>query len=118
MARRSTSLGVLAYRGVERVATPWVFTAKPAITLGPMTPASIVIGVMAHNEAGNVGRLLERLRSVELPGTAIRIVVVASGCTDATVAVARRAAAAEPRVTVVVDPERRGKAVAINQFIT
>jgi len=82
-----------------------------------MPPSSIAIGVMAHNEAGNVGRLLERLRSVDLPGTSVRIVVIASGCTDATVAVAQRAAAAEPRVTVVVDPERRGKAVAINQFI-
>src|SRR5438105_14001586 len=82
-----------------------------------MTSSTIAIGVMAHNEGRNVGRLLDRLRAVELPGAAIRIVVVASGCADATVAVAQRAAAAEPRVTVVVDPERRGKAVAINQFI-
>jgi biofilm PGA synthesis N-glycosyltransferase PgaC len=78
---------------------------------------SIAIGVMAHDEGRNVGRLLERLRSVDIPDAHIRIVVVASGCTDDTVAVAERAAAADPRVTVVVDPERRGKAIAINQFI-
>jgi len=82
-----------------------------------MPPSSIAIGVMAHNEGRNVGRLLDRLRSVELPSAHVRIIVVASGCTDDTVAVAERAAAADPRVTVVVDPERRGKAVAINQFI-
>jgi biofilm PGA synthesis N-glycosyltransferase PgaC len=81
-------------------------------------PTSIAIGVMAHNEAGNVGRLLDRLRSVHIAGATVRIVVVASGCTDETVAVAKRSAAADPRVSVVVDPERRGKAVAINQFIT
>jgi poly-beta-1,6-N-acetyl-D-glucosamine synthase len=82
-----------------------------------MLASSIAIGVMAHDEGRNVGRLLDRLRSAELPGAAVRIIVVASGCTDDTVAVAERAAAADPRVTVVVDPERRGKAVAINQFI-
>ncbi|MEA2660927.1 MAG: hypothetical protein QOH08_499 [Chloroflexota bacterium] len=82
-----------------------------------MPARSIAIGVMAHNEGRNVGRLLDRLRSVEIAGADIRIIVVASGCTDDTVAVAERAAAADARVTVVVDPERRGKAVAINQFI-
>ena len=77
----------------------------------------IAIGVMAHNEGRNVGRLIEALRSVDIPDATVRIVVVASGCTDETVAVAQRAAAEDPRVSVVVDPERRGKAVAINQFI-
>jgi len=82
-----------------------------------MPAPSIAIGVMAHNEARNVGRLLAKLRSVEIPGSAIRIIVVASGCSDDTVAVAQSAAREDPRVSVVVDPERRGKAVAINQFI-
>ena len=80
-------------------------------------PSSIAIGVMAHNEGGNVGRLLDRLRSFDLPGATIRIIVVASGCTDDTIAIARRSAQRDPRIIVVVDPERRGKAVAINQFI-
>jgi len=84
-----------------------------------MIGPSVAIGVMAHNEASNVGRLVDRLLAVELAGaSAVRIVIVASGCTDDTLAVARRAAGNDPRVTVVVDPERRGKAVAINQFIT
>jgi GT2 family glycosyltransferase len=82
-----------------------------------MPARSIAIGVMAHNEGRNVGRLLDRLRSVNIPGSIIRIIIVASGCSDDTVAVVERAARGDPRVSVVVDPERRGKAVAINQFI-
>src|SRR5207249_1924155 len=80
---------------------------------------SIAIGVMAHNEERNIGRLLERLCAMELPeAREIRIVVVASGCTDGTVPIAERVAQTDTRISVVVDSERRGKAVAINQFIT
>src|SRR5437868_11848178 len=82
-----------------------------------MPTRSIAVGVMAHNGGRNVGRLLARLRTVDVPGSGIRIIVVASGCSDDTVAVAEAAARDDPRVRVVVDPERRGKAVAINQFI-
>ncbi len=79
---------------------------------------SVVIGVTAHNEGRNLGRLLERLRTTELKtAELLRIVLVVSGCTDDTVAIAQRAASADPRVRVVVDPERRGKAVAINQLL-
>ncbi len=82
-------------------------------------PPSVAIGVMAHNEERNLGRLLERLIALELRQVReVRIVVVASGCTDGTIAIAERAARRDARVTVVADPERRGKAVAINQFIT
>lgn len=73
---------------------------------------------MAHNEARNLGRLLERLRAIDIDAAGdVRIVVVASGCTDDTVAIAEDVARQDPRVEVIVDPERRGKAVAINQFI-
>lgn len=79
----------------------------------------VAIGVMAHNEERNIGRLLERLCAMELPSAQdLRIVVVASGCTDGTVAIAQRAAQGDERISVVVEPERRGKAVAINQFIS
>ena len=54
---------------------------------------SIAIGVMAHNEERNIGRLLERLCAMELPNARdVRIVVVASGCTDGTAGIAERAA--------------------------
>lgn len=79
----------------------------------------VVIGITAHNEGRNIGRLLERLRSFELSDVELlRIVVVASGCTDDTVDVARRAAASDARIHLIVDPQRRGKAAAINQLLS
>jgi poly-beta-1,6-N-acetyl-D-glucosamine synthase len=76
------------------------------------------VGVMAYNEAANIGRLLDALLAQRLDRVAIRrIVVVASGCTDDTVPVVRARAAREPRVHLVVQSERRGKAAAINEFL-
>lgn len=79
----------------------------------------VVIGITAHNEERNLGRLLERLRETPLPADVglLRMVVVMSGCTDGSVAIAQRAAERDPRLRLVVDPERRGKAVAINQLL-
>jgi GT2 family glycosyltransferase len=79
--------------------------------------SDIAIGVTAHNEEQNIGALLDRLRRVEIAGARLRIIVVASGCTDATVAIAQRMAASDARIEVLVDPERRGKAVAIDQLL-
>jgi len=76
------------------------------------------IGVMAHNEEPNIGRLLQQLLRQELQTVIIRrVVVVASGCTDGTVEIVRRSAAEQPRVRLIVQEERRGKASAINEFL-
>jgi biofilm PGA synthesis N-glycosyltransferase PgaC len=76
----------------------------------------IAIGISAHNEEENIGALLDRLARVDL-GPELRIVVVASGCTDATVPTVQRAARRDPRIELIIDPERRGKAAAINQLL-
>lgn len=73
---------------------------------------------MAHNEAAMIGPcveaiLAERAGMAKVPA----VVVVASGCTDDTEAVVRRIAAREPRLRLVVEPERAGKAAAINRFL-
>lgn len=47
------------------------------------------IGVFAHNEARGIVRMLEGLVRQEVPGLAARIVVLANGCTDDTVRLAR-----------------------------
>jgi len=73
----------------------------------------VSIGICAYNEEKNIGKLLEALASEELIG---QIVVVASGCTDNTVKIAQ-SFEGNKNFVMVVDNERRGKAVAINQFI-
>ena len=76
------------------------------------------VGVMAYNEAANIGNLLAALLRQELCTVVIRrIVVVASGCTDEPPQIVQRIADEEPRVRLVVQEERRGKASAINAFL-
>lgn len=75
------------------------------------------VGVFAHNEAHNVRRTLhallaQQLRNVEMT----EIIVIASGCTDATVEFAEEVADAYPLVTVDVEATRRGKAAAIKRL--
>jgi poly-beta-1,6-N-acetyl-D-glucosamine synthase len=76
------------------------------------------VGIMAYNEEANVGILLSRLCGA-LPECARvdEIVVVASGCTDGTAMVARAASDTDPRVRIVEEPTRNGKASAINRFL-
>lgn len=73
---------------------------------------------MAHNEEANIGRLLaalgdQKLRRVDLA----EIIVVASGCTDRTEAIVEQLAADDPRIRLVGQQKREGKASAMNLFI-
>ena len=80
-------------------------------------PQSLAAGVVAHNEEGHLRAAVRSLVDQQLPeGVTWReIWVVASGCTDRTVEVARDLADEEPRVQVVVEPDRGGKARALRQ---
>jgi cellulose synthase/poly-beta-1,6-N-acetylglucosamine synthase-like glycosyltransferase len=83
-----------------------------------MDPICCSLGIMAHNEEANIGRLLARVRASKLERVAIdEIIVVASGCTDRTEDVVRQAAAIDPRVCLISQPTREGKAAAMNLFI-
>lgn len=74
--------------------------------------ASVIIP--AHNEEQNIVGLLRRLAAESDEGGIDDIVVVASGCTDNTVAVALAFAASHPGVRVLEQAQREGKASAIN----
>jgi cellulose synthase/poly-beta-1,6-N-acetylglucosamine synthase-like glycosyltransferase len=80
--------------------------------------AGYSVGIAAYNEAANIGRLLDRLVS---HGPAswgpAEVLVVASGCTDATEAIVRARAERDGRIRLMVEPERRGKASAVNLLI-
>jgi biofilm PGA synthesis N-glycosyltransferase PgaC len=83
-----------------------------------MPPIPCSLGIMAHNEAANIGRLLARVGASRLEQVAVaEIIVVASGCTDDTEAIVREAAAADSRIRLISQPTREGKASAMNLFL-
>lgn len=76
------------------------------------------VGVMAYNEEANIQRTL--LALLEQSGEHTRldeIIVVASGCTDRTVAIVQEMQTTEPRICLLVQERREGKASAINLFL-
>ena len=78
----------------------------------------VVAGITACNEERTIGPLLERLLEARPGGAPVeRIVVVSSACRDRTDEIVRSFAARDPRVVLVAEPERRGKAAAINTFL-
>lgn len=72
-------------------------------------PASVVVLVPAHDEAGGIATTLARQRAA-LP-VGMRLLVVADNCTDDTAALARAAGA---EVVERSDPVRRGKGFALD----
>jgi cellulose synthase/poly-beta-1,6-N-acetylglucosamine synthase-like glycosyltransferase len=77
-----------------------------------------VVGIMAHDEGANIAAALRSVLSQTGPHVGNpRVVVVASGCTDDTVRIARGFAASHPRVAVVEQARREGKAAAVNLFL-
>ena len=79
---------------------------------------SCCVAVMAYNEEANIGRMLEalcqqRLRQVEIA----EIIVVASGCEDRTEEIVREFCRRDPRVRLISQPRRQGKASAVNVLL-
>ena len=68
---------------------------------------SVDIGIMAYNEEKNISKLLR-----QVTGKVDNTYVVASGCTDKTVEIAKSLGA-----IVLTQPTREGKASAINLFL-
>jgi len=77
----------------------------------------LTILICAYNEEKCIGALLENLSNQKFPPevTDYEIIVVASGCTDRTVSIVRRHMTRNPRIKLIEEPERKGKAEAINQ---
>jgi len=76
------------------------------------------VGITAHNEEANIGRLLEAMLNQRLDQVEIsEIIVVASGCTDSTCDIVRGFATKEPRIKLLTQDEREGKVSAVNLFL-
>ena len=76
------------------------------------------IGIMAYNEAANIGHLLDALLLQKLETVAIdKIIIVASGCTDGTVEIVEQFTTQDKRIQLLCQPQREGKASAVNLFM-
>ena len=76
------------------------------------------MGITAHNEEANIGRLLEAMLNQHLEEVEIaEIIVVASGCTDNTCDIVQDFEAREPRIKLLVQEHREGKVSAVNLFL-
>ena len=76
------------------------------------------VGIMAYNEAANVATAIQTILHQHLTvGHVAELIVVASGCTDATVPLVAALARDEARVRLLVQERRDGKASAINLFL-
>ena len=76
------------------------------------------VGIMAYNEEANIAHALDSILRQELTGKQIReVIVVASGCQDRTADIVADMASREPRVRLIEQERREGKASAINLFI-
>jgi len=76
------------------------------------------LGITAHNEEANIGKLLQcvidqRLQSVDL----VEILVVISGCTDNTESIVRDYMSRDGRIRLIIQVQREGKASAMNLFL-
>ncbi|MEM7034363.1 MAG: glycosyltransferase [Chloroflexota bacterium] len=76
------------------------------------------VGITAHNEEANMAQILDAILTQRLYQVEIsEIIVVASGCTDRTVEIARRYEQDHSRITLLVQEKREGKTSAINLFL-
>jgi biofilm PGA synthesis N-glycosyltransferase PgaC len=76
------------------------------------------VGVMAYNEEENIAEALDSiLRQKLTAGQIVELIVVASGCGDQTCAIVTDIARRDPRVRLIEQERRQGKASAINLFI-
>ncbi len=80
---------------------------------------SLVGGLVAYNEERNLEPAARSLLDQQLPPSTewSEIWIVISGCTDGTERIAKRLAAEDSRIRLVREPERRGKAVALDRIV-
>jgi cellulose synthase/poly-beta-1,6-N-acetylglucosamine synthase-like glycosyltransferase len=87
--------------------------------LASISTLGFSIGVCASDSSPNLPRLLKLLLDEDYgEGYTLQgVVVVASGCDHNTVSATRAVAESDSRVLLITEPERRGKAEAINRIV-
>jgi cellulose synthase/poly-beta-1,6-N-acetylglucosamine synthase-like glycosyltransferase len=77
----------------------------------------VTIGICAHNEEKNIGKLLKNLINEDFEFDLKEIMVVASGCTDRTEEIVRKLEKENKKVKLIVEKKRKGKASAVNLIL-
>lgn len=76
------------------------------------------IGIMAYNEEKNIAQLLLAIQNQKLAELEIlEIIIVASGCTDQTEKIVRDFSRKDPKIKLIRQEKREGKASAINLWL-
>ncbi len=77
------------------------------------------VGVCAYNEEGRILALLRSVLAQEVPEghELIEVLVVSSGSTDGTDRIVESVAAEDPRVRLIREASREGKAAALNRIL-
>ncbi len=89
---------------------------SPASQVSLRTKVSI--GICAYNEENNIANLIQSIQAQNLKNVRItEIVVVSSACSDNTDEIVRELQAKDPRIVLMQQTERRGKASAVNLFL-
>ena len=79
---------------------------------------TVSVGICAFNEEGNISKLLESTLEQEVVTVEIvEIVVISSASTDKTDSIVEEFCKIDPRIKLVREEERRGKASAVNMFL-
>ena len=76
------------------------------------------LGIIVYNESQNISRLLDSVLSQKLTRVNLKeIIVVSSASTDGTDEIVKKYADKYPKIRLITEEERKGKSVAINNFI-
>ena len=81
------------------------------------TSIKVSIGICAHNEAKNIGKLLDALLIQKMQTASIIEILVVSCSIDGTDEIVRRYRNKDSRVDLIVQSKRDGKAAAVNLFL-
>jgi cellulose synthase/poly-beta-1,6-N-acetylglucosamine synthase-like glycosyltransferase len=89
----------------------------PVQNLEEMFKLKVSIGICAHNEERNIGKLLDALFEQETKIVSINQIVVVSFSTDKTNEIVQKYARRDSRIKLVIQKKRAGKASAVNLFL-
>jgi cellulose synthase/poly-beta-1,6-N-acetylglucosamine synthase-like glycosyltransferase len=125
----TASLGSMALIGWHHVAWPVLMKAMtrgaersvPPRPLAETELPMVTVVMPAYNEQRYIAAKIRNLAAQDYPAERLQVVIACDGCSDATVAIARRTLA-EPacaglRASVIDHPHNRGKIATLNEAI-